>query len=177
MQPTEPFEVVTLPNPILRQTSREVSLAEIQTGQVAFTNHKGKQKVMKLEELVRRMKMTMYHKKGVGLAAPQAGIPLRVIVVDPTGDPSMLSGPSQFKAIINPAIEVLIALKMREHEGCLSVPGRHDEIERYMKIRVSGLNIKGEPLSFEAEGWEARVYQHEVDHLSGKLFIDHVKEK
>jgi peptide deformylase len=111
---------------------------------------------------------TMYAEEGVGLAAPQVGITDRVIVVDPH-----LEEQEPF-ALINP--EILQASKETDkaEEGCLSIPGLRDLVERSTSITVRGLTPEGEPRELAAEGLLARIVQHEVDHLNGVLFIDRV---
>lgn len=116
--------------------------------------------------LIRDMFETMYAEEGVGLAAPQVGISERVIVVDPHEE-----GSEAF-ALINP--EILEASKETEkfEEGCLSIPGLRDLVERSRSVRVRGFSPEGELREFEAEGLVARIVQHEVDHIDGILFID-----
>jgi peptide deformylase len=106
---------------------------------------------------------TMYHQVGIGLAAPQVGISLRIILVD--------DGPRGPRALINPAI-VEQRGTIRGEEGCLSIPGFFGEVERSEWVRVEALDAEGRPLTFEAKGLQARVIQHELDHLDGVLFID-----
>jgi peptide deformylase len=119
-----------------------------------------------VRKLIRDMFDTMYAEEGVGLAAPQVGISERVIVVDPhTEDMEPF-------ALINP--EILDASKVTEkgEEGCLSIPGLRDIVERSSLVRVRGESVTGEVREFEAEGLLARILQHEVDHLDGILFLD-----
>jgi peptide deformylase len=110
----------------------------------------------------------MYAEEGVGLAAPQVGVSDRVIVVDPHDDET------QPFALINP--EILEASKETEknEEGCLSIPGVRDMVERSSRVRVRGLSEQGEIREFDAEGLVSRILQHEVDHLDGILFFDRV---
>lgn len=118
-------------------------------------------------QLINNMFETMYEENGVGLAAIQVNVPLRVIVLDISdehNDPL---------ALINPEI-----LKQKDFvkmsEGCLSVPGIYAEVERAKWIEVKALMQKGEVTQFEAEGLLAHCIQHEIDHLNGKLFIDYL---
>ncbi|MGQ0563357.1 MAG: peptide deformylase [Gemmatimonadota bacterium] len=119
-----------------------------------------------LRQLVADMFETMYAEEGVGLAAPQVGISDRVIVVDPHSEET------EPFALINP--EILEASKETEkgEEGCLSIPGLRDLVERPLRVRVRGLSENGEVREFDAEGLLARILQHEVDHLDGILFFD-----
>lgn len=111
---------------------------------------------------------TMYAEEGVGLAAPQVGIGLRVIVIDPRED-----GVEPF-ALINPQIIHLGDEVGRDEEGCLSIPGLKEIVERPTTAVVEAMNPDGEPVSIDAAGLLARILQHEVDHLNGILFLDRV---
>lgn len=108
---------------------------------------------------------TMYHQVGIGLAAPQVGVSLRIILVD--------DGPRGPRGLINPVIVERRGV-VRGEEGCLSIPGFFGEVERSEWVRVEALDAEGLPLAFEAKGLQARVIQHEMDHLDGVLFIDHL---
>ena len=111
---------------------------------------------------------TMYAEDGVGLAAPQVGIGQRVIVVDPR-EPSVIPF-----ALINPRVLELGADLDRAEEGCLSLPGLKEIVERPATAVVEGLDRSGETVRISAQGLLARILQHEVDHLDGILFIDRV---
>lgn len=112
--------------------------------------------------LLHNMVDTMYAAKGIGLAGPQVGISKRVLVVDIGDGPIMM---------VNPRI-VAHEGSAWGPEGCLSIPGLLGEVERHAEIEVKGLNETGEPVQLEATGLLAVVFQHEIDHLDGKLFID-----
>lgn len=111
---------------------------------------------------------TMYEAEGVGLAAPQIGISLRIIVVD-----THKEGEEPF-ALIDPAVVETCAETDKGEEGCLSIPGLAELVERPVRAVVEGTSLEGERLRIEADGLLARVLQHEVDHLNGVLFIDHL---
>lgn len=111
---------------------------------------------------------TMYAEEGVGLAAPQVGIGLRVIVIDPREDDI------EPFALINPQIVRLGDEVGRDEEGCLSIPGLKEIVERPTTVVVEAMNPDGEPVSIDAGGLLARILQHEVDHLDGILFLDRV---
>jgi peptide deformylase len=111
---------------------------------------------------------TMYDAPGVGLAAPQVGVSLRVVIIDVS---PREEGSSGLIELINPEI-ILAEGEQIEEEGCLSIPGFVSEVKRKAKVRVSGLNRHGEPVEIEGEGLLARALQHEIDHLDGVLFID-----
>lgn len=120
----------------------------------------------RLPALLESMWETMYEARGVGLAAPQIGLNLRLAVIDvrPEGKPQRL-------VLLNPE---LLAREgtVEEEEGCLSVPGLYAKLKRHARVRVRALDERGRPRELAGEGLLARAFQHEVDHLDGKLFID-----
>lgn len=117
----------------------------------------------RIRRLLDDMVETMYSARGIGLAAPQVGISQRVIVVD-IGD-----GPIR---MVNPKIVRVGEEEEEATEGCLSIPGIIGEVWRAYDISVRGFDENGKPVKLDAEGLLARVFQHEIDHLDGKLFID-----
>ena len=119
-----------------------------------------------LRALVADMFETMYAAEGVGLAAPQIGLGIRVIVVDPHDEVT------QPFALFNPDVVSVGGETDRSEEGCLSIPGVRDVVERPTAAVVEAVDIEGKPVRLEAEGFLARVLQHEVDHLNGVLFLD-----
>jgi len=148
--------IVKEPDPILRETSRPVP-------KITPNIHK----------LLNDMAETMYEASGVGLAAPQIGILKRVIVIDTAEEESELI------EMINPEI-LSSSGEQVGPEGCLSIPGVNGDVKRYDKVKVKGLNRDGEEQIIEAEGFLARVFQHEIDHLNGVLFTDiavHIYER
>lgn len=116
--------------------------------------------------LIEDMFETMYAEEGVGLAAPQVGISERIIVVDPHDEDT-----ERF-ALINPVILESASDTERGEEGCLSIPGLKDIVERPAAVIVEGLTPAGEKRRIEADGLLARILQHEIDHIDGVLFID-----
>jgi len=132
--------------------------------------------VLKVDDGLRRladdMLETMYDAPGIGLAAIQVGEPLRMLTID-------LSKEEEARApmvVLNP--EVLWESEERNvyEEGCLSIPDYYEEVERPAKVKVRFLNLAGEPQEVEAEGLLATCLQHEIDHLNGVLFIDHISK-
>ncbi|HEX2166861.1 MAG TPA: peptide deformylase [Longimicrobiales bacterium] len=121
-----------------------------------------------IRTLIADMFDTMYAEEGVGLAAPQVGVTDRIIVVDPREEDV------EPFALINPHIVHLGDEVVRDEEGCLSIPGLKEIVERPATVRVEATNIEGEPVGIDAEGLLARILQHEVDHLDGILFLDRV---
>ena len=120
-----------------------------------------------LQSLIDDMIETMYAAPGIGLAAPQVGVSLRLFVVDVTGG----RDPGGLQTFINPEI-VSTAGRAREEEGCLSVPGVYGPTPRFERVVIRGMNRAGEMVEAEGDGLLARAFQHENDHLLGKLFFD-----
>jgi peptide deformylase len=111
---------------------------------------------------------TVMEANGAGLAAPQIGVPLRAIVtlVD-----------EQLNIVLNPEIVKLSKDEIEGEEGCLSIPGWYGPVMRKEHVTIRGLSQTGKPIKIKAEGWEARAFQHEIDHLDGVLFIDKLTDK
>jgi len=124
-----------------------------------------------IRQLAQDMAETMYAAPGVGLAAPQIGVHQRVIVIDIAGSDE----PPALITAINPVI-VHAEGETFEEEGCLSVPKYAANVRRHAKIVVKGLNVDGEEITWRAEGLLAVAFQHEIDHLDGILFIDHISQ-
>ena len=138
-----------LPEPILRQKSKRVRTID---GSV--------------QRLVGNMIETMHSASGVGLAAPQVGVPLRVIVIGmPEEEEIVLINPE----IVRKSGERLVT------EGCLSVPGYFGEIKRAQSVRVKGRDLSGKEIRIKAEELLAQALEHEIDHLNGVLYIDHLE--
>jgi peptide deformylase len=145
--------ILTVPDPVLKQVSKPVEAVTDET-----------------RALMDDMLETMYAAPGIGLAAVQIGVPVRVIVMDlaKEGEPP---APRHF---VNPEILELEGDKQAYEEGCLSVPDFFDEVERPKRVRLRYLNYQGEQVEEWAEGMYAVCIQHEMDHLQGTLFIDHL---
>jgi peptide deformylase len=116
-----------------------------------------------IKRAIADMVETMWQQVGIGLAAPQVGIPLRILVMD--------DGKRGARTLLNPVIEESRGT-VRAEEGCLSLPGIFAEVDRSQWVRVTATDEAGTPVSLTAEGLQARVIQHEIDHLDGMLFID-----
>ncbi len=146
-------EIVLLGDPVLRRKAEEVTSFDA-----------------RLQELVRDMFETMYHAEGIGLAAPQIGIPERVLVVDLRREDE----PEARVALVNPRVVWSSDVTDRAPEGCLSIPGLEEVVERPEAVHVEGFDPEGAPVRIEADELFARALQHEIDHLDGILFIDRV---
>jgi peptide deformylase len=151
-------KIITTPNPILRQRASKVR---------AVTKN--------IRTLRDDLLETMRAEPGVGLAAPQIGVGQRVIVVEfkeESEDPEAPPKPAKLYTIANPEIVRHSVETDIANEGCLSIPGYIGEVERYSSVTIKGLNRNGDPFRVKAKGWLARIFQHEIDHLDGVLYID-----
>jgi len=147
-------DIVTIPDPILHRKARKVT-------------DFGKE----LQSLVDDIIETMRVAPGVGLAAPQIDVPLRVIVVE-FGDEEDETVPLKLFPVVNPEITRFSNEQVTGTEGCLSIPDFVGDVDRSVSVVVKGMNRRGQPMRIKSSGWLARIFQHEVDHLNGVLFID-----
>jgi peptide deformylase len=151
-------KIVTLPEAVLRRKARAVTQFD-----------------KNLHTLIDDMVETMREAPGVGLAAPQIGLSERIIVIEyyeREEDEEKEDAPKKVWAVLNPEIIKSSEEKIMGVEGCLSIPGLVGEVERHAAVQVKGLNRHGKPMKIKAEGWLARIFQHEIDHLNGVLFTD-----
>ena len=159
-------EIITLPDPILRRKAKPITKFD-----------------KELQSLIDDMIETMREAPGVGLAAPQVNIGQQLIVVEHSedeeeDDDDLPEGeekpekPKKLYVMINPQIVKTSEEKVMGVEGCLSIPGLQGEVERHTAVQVKGLNRHGQPLKLKVDGWMARIFQHEIDHLNGVLFTD-----
>jgi peptide deformylase len=131
-----------------------------------------------LERLVQDMWDTMYDAPGVGLAAPQVGVPLRVLVAEWHEEDESGTVHEDHVALVNPEIVKRSADELLGTEGCLSIPGYvGDNIRRAARVTVKARDPKGRDVRIHAQGWFARILQHEIDHLDGVLFTDRLDRK
>lgn len=143
------FSIVTIPTPSLRERSVEIAIEEITTPE--FQAY--------LDTLTR----TMFVADGVGIASPQVGRNIRAIVVNTGARP---------ECYMNPVITKQSETMMESEEGCLSVPKQYGVVSRHKKVTVEAVNRHGKRVVLELKGFPAIVFQHEIDHLNGVLFID-----
>jgi peptide deformylase len=122
----------------------------------------------RIRKLAADMAQTMYEAPGVGLAATQVDVHERVVVIDVSEEKNDL------RVLINPEIISQSDDQNTYEEGCLSVPGVYDEVDRPARVRVRALNLEGESYEFDADGLLAVCVQHEIDHLNGKVFVQHL---
>lgn len=137
------------------------------TEQFDFSKHTKKE----ITDLVRKMRRLMHEANGIGLAANQIGLPYQMFVAEVEAQ----DGAPKFYAIFNPKLEKTDSENKSMEEGCLSVPGAYGDVDRPARITLSGHDKNGKNIRIKAWGLLARVFQHEVDHLGGKLFIDRSK--
>jgi peptide deformylase len=148
-------EVLRMGHPVLREKSRPVE----------------KVPSAELKALVADMKDTMKAQDGAGLAAPQIGVSQRVVIFGVDHNPRYPDAePVPFTVLVNPKLTFLTREVESDWEGCLSVPGMRGVVPRYTKLRYTGFDEEGNPIDRVAEGFHARVVQHEVDHLDGILY-------
>jgi peptide deformylase len=148
-------EVLRMGHPVLRERARPVE----NVGTPEF------------RELVADMKETMAAKNGAGLAAPQIGVGSRVVIFGVEKNPRYPDAEEvPFTVLVNPKITLLTKDVESDWEGCLSVPGMRGMVPRYTKLRYTGTDEEGNPIDRVAEGFHARVVQHECDHLDGILY-------
>ncbi len=128
-----------------------------------------------LDKLIENMWQTMYHTEGIGLAAPQIGKAIRLIVIDASPMAEDFPELADFKKVlINPIITEFGDENCNESEGCLSLPGIREEVKRPTKIKIEYEDENFDLIEEELDGFAARVVQHEYDHVEGKLFVDHL---
>ncbi len=151
-------EIITPPNPTLRQRAHKVRRITPEIAQL-------------IDDLVETMRVA----PGVGLAAPQIDVSLRVIVVEyaeGSEDEEAPEKPPKLYTVINPEITRTSKDRVLGNEACLSLPGYFGEVERYERVTVKGLNRHGQDFKLKTSGWLARIFQHEIDHIEGILYID-----
>ncbi|KAI3982027.1 hypothetical protein MKX01_018933 [Papaver californicum] len=166
-------EIVKAGDPVLHEPARDVSVDEIGTE--------------KIERIIDNMIKVMRQAPGVGLAAPQIGIPLKIIVLEDTQEYIGYAPKQDIKAqdrrvfdllvILNPKLEKKGSKTALFFEGCLSVDGFRAVVERHLEVEVTGFGRDGKPLKVEASGWQARILQHECDHLDGTIYVDRMVPK
>ena len=167
------LKIVQAGDPILRKQSRPLTKDEIRSPSIQL--------------LIEWMRDTMREAPGVGLAAPQIGKSLQLAVIEDRADyldrfsadelAQYQRAAVPFHVIINPKLTLLDKTSAKFFEGCLSVAGYQAIVDRALKVRVECLNERGEEVTIKAQGWYARILQHEIDHLNGTLYIDRMKTR
>jgi peptide deformylase len=155
-------DIITLPNDHLRQRSKKVGLMTPEMTQLTAD----------MESATLDWEDSREHEVGVALAAIQIDVPLRIVVIRNNFDDKK---DRRFLTLINPEIMKYEGELEEEFEGCLSVKDIYGRVKRHNKVRVRALNNAGKEIRITAEGFLARVLQHEIDHTNGILFVDHIK--
>ncbi|GJT55093.1 peptide deformylase 1A, chloroplastic-like protein [Tanacetum coccineum] len=165
--------VVTAGARVLHKPAREVYPGEIGSARV--------------DKVIDDMVKVMRKRRAVGLAAPQIGVPLRIIVLEDTKLRKALSPnkynkeqdrrPFDLLVILNPKLKEKSNKTALSFEGCLSVPGYEAMVERFLEVEVTGLDQDGQPIKVDASGWLARILQHECDHLDVVLYVDKMEKR
>ena len=167
------MRIVQTGDPVLRKVARPLSSDEIRSSST--------------QQLIEEMRDTMRAAPGVGLAAPQIGESIQLAVIEDRIDyikdvsPEQLAqrqrSPVDFHVIINPQMTIVGETTVDFFEGCLSVAGFAAIVRRGARVRVECLNERAEPITITAQGWYARILQHEIDHLNGMLYIDRMQTR
>jgi len=167
------LKIMQVGEPTLRLVARPLSAEQIVSEEI--------------QRLIKEMRETMHDAPGVGLAAPQVGLPLQLAVIEDREDylkdlsPAQLEErerkPVPFHVIINPKIGETTERKVEFFEGCLSLAGFSAIVPRARSVRVEYLDDDAQPKVVEASGWYARILQHEIDHMMGKFYIDRMNSR
>lgn len=157
-------DLITLPNPHLRERSKKVG----------FVGDDIKKLIAKMESATLDWEASREHEVGVALAAVQIDQLYRVVVVRNNFDDKSDKG---FKVLINPEITKYEGELLDDYEGCLSVRNVYGKVPRYSRVRMKALDSNGKEFRVTAEGFLARVLQHEIDHTNGIVFVDHIKDQ
>lgn len=158
------LKVARLGHPVLRQKASDIEVADIKAG--------------KFQSLVEDMIETMHAYEGVGLAGPQVHLPLRIFVFEVEervakrrGIPTVGAG-----VFFNATTEPLVSETITDWEGCLSVPFLGGEVPRFKKVKLRGIDHQGNTVEIEVHGFTARIFQHEVDHTDGYVYLDRMAD-
>lgn len=156
-------QLITLPNPHLRRASKRIG----------YIGDDVQRLVEQMQAVTLDWEASREHEVGVALAAIQIDAPQRIVVIRSDFDNKL---DKSFRVFINPLITKYEGEITTDFEGCLSVKDLYGKVPRYSKVRVKALDINGKEIRLTAEGFLARVFQHEIDHTNGIVFIDHIKE-
>jgi len=156
-------DIIALPNPHLRQKSQRVGVVTDEIRQI----------VDEMKAATIDWDASRDHEVGVALAAVQIDRLYKIVIVREDHNDK---ANHNFTVFINPEIAKYEGEMVEDYEGCLSVPSIYGKVPRYSKVRVKALDINGTPFRVNAEGFLARIFQHEIDHCNGMVFIDHIKD-
>ncbi len=157
------LKVARLGHPIVRTATRQVTVEEVRSHDFQL--------------LIDSMVETMHEYSGVGLAATQIHLPIQVAVLEVERNPRYPDAPSvPLTVLINPVVTILDNALIDGYEGCLSIPDLRGVVPRFTRLRVQAMGRDAEPLDIVAEGFHARVIQHETDHLKGEVYLDRMRD-
>ncbi len=157
------LKVARLGHPIVRTATRQVTVEEVRSHDFQL--------------LIDSMVETMHEYSGVGLAATQIHLPIQVAVLEVERNPRYPDAPSvPLTVLINPVVTILDNALIDGYEGCLSIPDMRGVVPRFTRLRVQAMGRDAEPLDIIAEGFHARVIQHETDHLKGEVYLDRMRD-
>jgi peptide deformylase len=156
-------KIATIGHPVLRETARRLSLEELRSP--------------KIQSFIDDLVDTMHDANGAGLAANQVYEPIRICAIEVRNNPRYPYKPNYpLTILVNPEISTTTDETFMNYEGCLSVPNLRGEVRRFAGVRVRAWDREGRSLDFEVKGLTAGTFQHEVDHLDGKVFLDRVED-
>jgi len=156
------LKVARIGHPVVRATARDLTPEEIRSPGI--------------QRLIDDMRVTMYEYEGVGLAAPQIHESLRLAVLEVPGSDKRSEAAVPFTVLVNPKVTPAGPETVDGWEGCLSIPDLRGLVPRFARLRLEALDRQGKPYAVEAEGFHARVIQHECDHLDGGVYLDRMRD-
>jgi peptide deformylase len=156
------LKVARIGHPVLRSLAKTVSASAIQSDEV--------------QRLIEDMRETMHEYDGVGLAAPQVHVGLKIAVIEVSATDHRADDGVPFMVLINPVVRPLSAKSQEGWEGCLSIPDLRGSVPRPARVRLKALDAKGRPYTLDASDFFARVIQHECDHLEGRVYLDRMPD-
>lgn len=156
------LKVARIGHPVVRAEARRVPVSKITSAEI--------------QRLIDDMAETMHEYDGVGLAAPQVHVGLRLAVIEVPPSDERAQAAVPFTVLVNPVVNPLGEAKLVGFEGCLSVPDLRGQVSRYESVRLEAFDRKGRPYVVEARGFFARVIQHECDHLDGRVYLDRMTD-
>jgi peptide deformylase len=156
------LKVARIGHPVVRTAAEPVPAGSVRSAEI--------------QRLIEDMRETMYEYEGVGLAAPQVHVSLRIAVIEVSEADGRAKEAVPFTVLVNPVVHPLSPETEEGWEGCLSIPELRGRVDRLTRLRLDARDEKGRPFSLEASGFFARVIQHECDHLDGSVYLDRMKD-
>jgi len=156
------LKIARIGHPVVREPARALTEAELRSPEI--------------QRLIDDMRETMYDYEGVGVAAPQVHVSLRLAVLEVAASDERTQEAVPFTVLVNPTVTPLGDEQATAFEGCLSVPDLRGPVPRYARVRLQALDREARPFSVDAAGFHARVIQHECDHLDGNVYLDRMRD-